>query len=152
MIEATIQSLRAIPQPVRRVALLAATGTLRTGLYRDQLEEAGLDLLVPTDRQQEAAMAAFRAVKAGDTGATTEDCLTDVASHLVSRGADVLIAGCTEALLALSADRMTVPVIDPAQALAEKIVAIAAMEEKQHGPDVRPVKNVRTPSMDREHA
>jgi aspartate racemase len=150
MIEATIQSLRAIPQPVTRVALLAATGTLRTGLYRDQLEEAGLDLLMPTDRQQEAAMAAFRAVKAGDTGATTEDCLTDVASHLVSRGADVLIAGCTEALLALSTDRMTVPVIDPAQALAEKIVAIAAKRWQQHGPDVHPVMNVRTPSMGRE--
>ncbi|HEY0690725.1 MAG TPA: amino acid racemase [Kribbella sp.] len=126
MIEATVQCLRALPQPVTRVALLAATGTLRTGLYRSQLEEAGLELLVPTEPEQEAAMAAFRAVKAGDTGATTENCLTDVALHLVSRGADVLVAGCTEALLALSADRVTVPVIDPAQALAEKILAMSA--------------------------
>jgi aspartate racemase len=129
MIEATVQAVRAAPQPVTRVALLAATGTLRAGLYRDQLEEAGIEQLVPTDSEQEAAMAAFRAVKAGDTGAATEDCLTEVASQLVARGADVLIAGCTEALLALSVERLTVPVIDPAQALAEKIVAIAALQD-----------------------
>ena len=125
IIEATVQSLHASLRPLRRVALLAATGTVRTGLYQEQLDQAGIELLVPTDPEQELAMAAFRAVKAGDTGPATEDCLTDVASRLVSRGADVLIAGCTEALLALSVERLTVPVIDPAQALAEKIVAIA---------------------------
>jgi aspartate racemase len=128
MIEATVRSLRALPQRVTRVALLAATGTLSAGVYRDKLDEEGIDLVLPTDQQQEEVMAAFRAVKAGDVGTATEDCLSDVAAHLVSRGADVLIAGCTEALLTLSEDRVTIPVIDPAQALVEEIVAIAGME------------------------
>ncbi|MER6868677.1 amino acid racemase [Amycolatopsis sp. NPDC000673] len=102
------------------VGLLATTGTVRAGLYQDRLRQVGITVLVPSlVEQDEWVMPAIRAVKAG---AAPGPLLAAAAEKLIERGAAAMIAGCTEVPLGLP-EALRVPVIDPAVALAEAVVA-----------------------------
>ncbi|GAA2804337.1 aspartate/glutamate racemase family protein [Saccharopolyspora taberi] len=123
MIERTSRHLAALRPPVREVGLLATTGTVRAGLYGEWLAAAGVALLEPDAASQaDEVMAAIRLIKAGrrDPG-----LLASAARRLVERGAQAVIAGCTEVPLGLRADDLPVPLVDPTQVLAEAVIAHA---------------------------
>ncbi|NJQ05424.1 aspartate/glutamate racemase family protein [Streptomyces lonarensis] len=115
---------------VRTAGLLATTGTVHAGLYQNWLGRHGIrTLLPPDDAQQAQVMAAIRAVKAGPSLAVrggASDALAAAAAGLVARGAQAVVAGCTEIPLGLSADRVGVPLVDPAVVLARALVRHAA--------------------------
>lgn len=122
MIGEVARHITTLRPPVRTAGLLATTGTVRAGLYQDWLDRHGIRLLLPDPTgQQEQVMAAIRAVKAGDRAAAAAP-LADVARQLTGRGAQAIIAGCTEIPLGLPSDAVDVPVIDPAVILAEALV------------------------------
>ncbi|CAM04328.1 aspartate racemase [Saccharopolyspora erythraea NRRL 2338] len=123
MIEQTSRHLAALRPPVRKVGLLATTGTVRARLYETWLATAGIALLVPDSTSQaEEVMAAIRSIKAGkdDRG-----LLARAARRLVDRDARAIIAGCTEIPLGLETGQLPVPVVDPTQVLAEAVIAHA---------------------------
>ncbi|MEV4455466.1 hypothetical protein [Microbispora sp. NPDC049633] len=51
--------------------------------------------------------------------------LEDVSRSLVDRGAERVVAACTEIVLALDASRVPVPVVDPARLLARRVAELA---------------------------
>jgi len=67
-------------------------------------------------------MAAVRKVKAGQRGPAAADPLTRAAHRLIDRGAQAIIAGCTEIPLGLAPDALPVPIIDPAVVLARTLI------------------------------
>jgi len=106
---------------VSRVGVLASTGTLNTGLYRQALAQQGLTEVTPAPEDQQLVMDAIYGVKAGrheDAG----HLLQEAASRLVAAGAEAIVAGCTEVPLALSAGEVSVPYIDATLALARAAV------------------------------
>jgi len=126
MIDQAVRAVAELTPPVRRVGLLATTGTVRAGLYQDWLGRAGLAAVLPTDDEQESLVAAaIRAVKAGDRGARVAAALGSAGASLARRGAQVIIAGCTEIPLVLGERCGPVPVIDPTRVLARAVVAAA---------------------------
>jgi len=126
MIDQAVRAVIEITPPVRRVGLLATTGTLRAGLYQDWLGRAGLQAVLPTDDDQEDLVAtAIRAVKAGDRGSRVSGLLEVAGAGLVHRGAQVIIAGCTEIPLVVGEWCASIPVIDPTRVLARAVVAAA---------------------------
>ncbi|WP_282974809.1 aspartate/glutamate racemase family protein [Saccharopolyspora erythraea] len=80
---------------------------------------------MPDERSQRQVMDAIAAVKAGAVDESVSRALTSVAESLVEAGAHTVIAGCTEIVLRLRADSVEVPLLDPAQLLAERVVRIA---------------------------
>ena len=106
-----------------KVGVLATTGTVRAGLYQDWLGRIGVEVITPSaDEQDRAVMAGIRAVKAGDTSARTRSLFEDVAQGLVDRGAELLVAGCTEVPLGLHTSASPAPLIDPAAVLAAAVL------------------------------
>ncbi len=91
MIDVTVQSVSA-----RTVGLLATTGTLRTGLYTSACAARGIQLMLPDESDQELVMDIIRRVKAGGTGASVAPFASSVVARLAERGAEAVIAGCTE--------------------------------------------------------
>ena len=67
---------------------------------------------------RETFMARVYGVKAGDMGEAARTRMAQLAAALVARGAEVVIAGCTEVPLLLSAAEVTVPLVDSAEVLA----------------------------------
>lgn len=106
---------------VKRVGLLASSGTLQTHLYEDGLREAGIESIVPTGADQDAVMDAIYGVKGGDLKKGRELSL-QIGVKLVSMGAEAVIAGCTEIPLVLHDGDLVVPVIDATRILAQACV------------------------------
>lgn len=117
MIEATVA---AILSGVRRVGLLAADACLAAGLYQTPFAEAGFDTLVTDD--QPGFMRLVYGVKAGETGPDARAHMAGIARGLVDRGAEVIVAACTEVPLLLAAADVTVPLIDSTDALVRQLI------------------------------
>jgi len=97
------------------VGVLAATGTVRLGLYQAALQVKGLAVEQPDDELQEGVMAAIRDVKGGGSGRDRR--LDHAIEVLRNRGAEVLVLGCTELPLAVDSASTGVPVVDATDVL-----------------------------------
>lgn len=115
---------------VGSVGLLATTGTVRTGLYRVACASRGIALIEPDPEDQELTMDIIRRVKAGGSGHSVRDHAAAVVRRLAERGAEAVIAGCTEISLIPGA-HMPIPWIDALDCLVEAAIHIALNEEDQ---------------------
>jgi len=132
MIEETVVHIKKRHPSVRRVGLLATTGTVRMRIYQDALERNGLETIVPhADIQEQAVMQSIygpSGIKAGFVGLGPRRLLLKAGNHLVSKGAEALILGCTEIPLVLTKQRFTVPVINPTEILAARAVSLSMQD------------------------
>ncbi len=117
MIEVTVDE---VPLETRRVGLLGADACLATGLYQKPFANAGIETLVTED--QASFMRLIYGVKAGITGPDARAAMAAIASGLVDRGADVIVAACTEVPLLLRAADIAVPLIDSTDALVRRLL------------------------------
>ncbi len=62
------------------------------------------------------------AVKAGNLSEEIKKNIISIAQKLIDKGAEAVIAGCTEIPLILKEGDVSVPIIDPTQALAEAAI------------------------------
>lgn len=105
----------------QRIGVLGTT--LAQDLYRQRLTAAGREPVLPTDEAQAAFMDILYRIKAGETGPTVRALMAACAGGLEQRGAEAVIAGCTEVPLVLSAADLAVPLIDGSAELAKACVA-----------------------------
>lgn len=126
MIDAAADEIRSAWPDAEVVGLLATSGTISAELYQRALLERGIDVIVPDDDVQErCVMAAIRAVKAGRPVAEATALLVEASEHLADRGADVLLAACTEIPVALQQGDVETPLLDATLALARAAVETA---------------------------
>ena len=110
---------------LNKIGLLATTATIYTRLYQQLASEREIELLVPTEQEQEELVSVgIKAVKAGDK-ILGQKYLTKAANILVARGARALIEGCTEVPLVLEQSNFSVPLLDSTAILAEATVTKA---------------------------
>jgi len=88
---------------VARVGVMAADGALAAGLYQDALEVGGREPVTWSKRELDQFMALVYRVKAGDSPVEIRPQMEQLAALLIERGAEVLIAGCTEIPLVMTA-------------------------------------------------
>jgi aspartate racemase len=106
----------------RRVGVLG-TG-LALSLYRQRLSHQGLEVVTLDDHEQVEFMALLYRIKLGDLSGESRTAMAALAHRLVGKGAQALIAGCTEVPLVLSGDELSIPFIDATDALARRCVAM----------------------------
>jgi aspartate racemase len=102
----------------RAVGLLATPGTVRARLYHRALAARGIAVVECTAGDEKEVHAVIDAVKTGDLGRAVRERLRDVAAELIRRGAAVIILGCTELPLVMSAQDVPVPLLDATEILA----------------------------------
>lgn len=118
---------------VRRAALLATSGTVKTNVYADafRLEAPEIELLTPNEAGQELVMQLiYDGVKKGRRDYPTEGILS-VIHELTSRGAQTFILGCTELPLAFENGQISAPALDPTLVLARAAVLAAGATLKR---------------------
>ncbi len=108
------------------IGLLATPAALDAGLYVAAAERLGRPALTPDDLPdgRERLMGLVWRVKAGDTGQEVRAGMAGLARELAGRGADVVIAACTEVPLVLSPADLDVPLVDATGALAARLVEV----------------------------
>jgi len=115
---------------VKTVGLLATTGTVHSELYQEACDRRGIELVSPSDEDQELVMDIIRRVKAGGSEASVSDHTAAIVARLADRGAEAVIAGCTEISL-IPGDGMAIEWIDALDCLVDASMRMALnMENK----------------------
>jgi len=131
--ETLLYAVKVLPE-VKRVGLIASTGTVKSGLFHDVFEKEGIEIITPDKKEQEQVMEAIfgeEGIKAGYTSGQARETIHRVAASLIGKGAKAVIAGCTEVPLVLKDDDIPVKLIDPLQVLAEVSILKAGYELKE---------------------
>jgi aspartate racemase len=116
---------------IRRLGLLATSGTLQSRLFEAFFEPRGFSILTPDPAvQTSAVMQAIYAVKHGEPPERPRRLIREAAEHLRARGAQAIITGCTEVPLVLRDGDLPVPVIDPTWILAQAAVRRALDQDR----------------------
>ncbi len=131
MIEETVRFIVSHHPTVRKVGLLASTQTIKRGLYHDSFAKYQREILSPEDSEQETkvmkAIYGHEGIKAGYKE-RPRALLLEAAHGLASRGAQAIIAGCTEVSLVLEQGSLSWPVVDPME-----VIARVAIEKARAG-------------------
>ncbi len=110
---------------VKKVGLLATTGTIESGLYNKELEARGFEVLTPADSIEiNMVMKAVYGIKSKSDPQLNEDLLAIAGRHLAGRGAEVIVLGCTEIPLAYNPERVDLPSVNATRVLAERAVSM----------------------------
>jgi aspartate racemase len=134
MIELTTHEIKKRFPNVRKVGLIATTGTVKTKIYDQMLKRIGVKVIYPTTDLQDSVMKAiYNYIKAGHIMKGRE-IIVNAANHLAEKGSELIICGCTEVSLVLKSGDLSIPIIDPLQILAEAAVAKALdLKDRRQG-------------------
>jgi len=118
----------------RIVGLLATTGTVSSRVYHDVAAKENVSIIVPDGHHQQKVMTSIygpSGVKAGFISETARRDLLDAMEHLVERGAEIIVLGCTELpLLQPQTDEAwiagkEITILDPTAILAKRCVELS---------------------------
>ena len=123
---------RLVEKGVKKAAVLATDGTRQAGVYGKALEEAGIEAVYPSDKNQRAIMSLiYDHVKAGILDFSDVD-IKGIVADVQQKGAEVLIMGCTELPIVFGIIGETaLPLIDPTAVLARAAVSFAGAPLKE---------------------
>tara|TARA_Y100000389_G_C17470736_1_gene530479 strand:+ start:12793 stop:13491 length:699 start_codon:yes stop_codon:yes gene_type:complete len=107
------------------IGLMTTPGCYRAGIYQEALAKSGKNLILQTPDELSETMIFVERIKSGDKSQEVRIGLQGLANKIIDRGAEILIAACTEFPLVLNKSMFTVPFISSTEVLAEKTVAIA---------------------------
>lgn len=101
---------------IKKVGILSSTGTLKSQLFHKTFARGDIDIITPKEKEQVQVMEAIfgpQGVKAGFTTGFSQETAVRTANSLIQRGAEAIIAGCTEIPLILKPQSIPVPLIEP---------------------------------------
>ena len=125
IIDESVREIEAVCPSAQKVGLMATDGCIETGIYQRAVEASGRQAVVPDGDELSELMDLIHAVKAGDKSAGITAAMESVANKLVGKGADVLIAGCTEIPIVFEGKGFSVPVVASTNVLAQRTVELA---------------------------
>lgn len=108
VVDVTASAVRAAG--LSTVGLLGTAFTMEQSFYRDRLTSSGLDVVIPDDEERALVhRVIFDELCLGVIRDESRAVFVDIISHLVARGAQGVILGCTELELLLSSNDADVP-------------------------------------------
>jgi aspartate racemase len=122
MIEETAKKTQKKIPSIKKVGLLASIGIYKTKIYSQHFKKFNIEVISPEEKDKEKVMKVIYAVKAGNLSEEIKKNILKIAQKLIDKGAEAVIAGCTEIPLILKEGDVSVPIIDPTQALAEAAI------------------------------
>jgi aspartate racemase len=128
MIEETLAFVKNKYPHITKVGLLATTGTIKTGIYKNIFSSANIDIISPEGKEQETlvmeSIYGDNGIKSGKKEHPNK-LLKKAVLNLQNKGAELIIMGCTEIPLALNQKEVDCILINPTRILCEKAVLLA---------------------------
>lgn len=129
MIKDVVQFIHEYYPELKNVGVLSTIGTHKSGIYTDLLKRYGLNVIFPDEDTletvQDALYNKIYGIKAEPNPVTeiAEIKLSNSIESLITKGAEVVILGCTELPLALDKAKIfDCVIIDPAFVLARAMI------------------------------
>jgi len=118
---------------LRTAGLIASTGTLISKIFHSTYAHAGIDIISPSVAEQDKVMNTIfgkQGIKAGFVTKNNKHTIVEIAQALIQRGAEAIIAGCTEVPLVLKDEDITIPLIEPMRIAADACITKAGYQLK----------------------
>ncbi|MGB2906640.1 MAG: amino acid racemase [Candidatus Aminicenantaceae bacterium] len=118
---------------IRRAGLIASRGAIEARLFNPAFAAQSIEILTPGEKELDQSIAAIfgsEGIKAGHTTGGPREAILSVAGSLIERGAEAVIAGCTEIPLVLRPEDISVPLIEPMKIAAEVCITKAGYRIK----------------------
>lgn len=111
---------------ITRVGLLGTRFTMEQAFYRERLEQAGIEAMIPEEAQRnEVHRVIYEELCRGEINSDSRNAYLDIVSSLSARGAQAVILGCTEIGLLISQADTEVPLYDTTEIHAAQAVELA---------------------------
>ena len=107
------------------VGVLATDGCIASEVFQGAFASRGQAAILPDENELRELMRLITRIKAGDQGPDVSAGMRMLADALVARGAQTIIAGCTEIPLVLKPEVLDVPLVSSTDVLAAATVATA---------------------------
>lgn len=122
LIEEVVNAVLDVQQNLQTIGLLATKGTLVSNLYQDAFRKKNIDVLVPEEWETNDFQAVINRIKSGQRQSLPTQTF---AENLVQRGAQGIVLACTELSLVKSEFKLSAPIFDSTEILANKAVRLA---------------------------
>ncbi|WP_418141871.1 aspartate/glutamate racemase family protein [Marinobacter sp. MA] len=114
---------------ISRVGLLGTRFTMEQAFYRERLENAGIDVVIPDEPQRHLIhRVIYEELCLGQIVADSRRAYLEVVDSLAERGAEAVILGCTEIGLLIRQADTPVPLYDTTGIHAAQAVELALAE------------------------
>lgn len=131
MIDEVVNHIQVCYPKIKKIGLLATNGTIIGEVYHEKFQQNSIEVITPENLKQDLlvmeAIFGKKGIKAGYFH-EPQSLIIMAANDLISRGAEVLLAGCTEIPLVLN-KHPKCPVLDSSKILAQKLVQLALSRE-----------------------
>ena len=107
------------------VGIMATTACLNAKIYQEGLNHKMKTCILPDNHHQDECMKGIFSIKEGSEISDAAVTLASVANHLIDKGAEIIIAGCTEIPLVLEDKDLEVPLVSSTEVLAIKTIEYA---------------------------
>jgi len=110
---------------VKTIGILGTQGTIATGLYQNMLSQQGWTCITPTEIElTKFVQPGINLVKAGNMTAA-HDMFMPAIDHLISKGAEAIVLGCTEIPLAIRETvYKNIPLINSIDSLVQAVLKL----------------------------
>jgi aspartate racemase len=125
IVNETVAEIANTQPTAQQVGVMATSACIEADVYQSAIFATGRRSILPTAERQQELMSLILRIKRGDKGKAVKQAMRAIAIDLVQRGAQVIIAGCTEIPLVLGKDELDVPFISSTEVLARRTVAMA---------------------------
>ena len=128
IVDAIVDNVGEVAPGATHVGVLATTSSIKNRLHQVGLEAAGYGAVIPSAAVQEAVQSTIFApwglkAQSDPPDPRAREVLLEATEHLVERGADAVILGCTELPLAVPERRHEgVPFVNSTRALARALI------------------------------
>ena len=110
---------------IKNIGLLATDMCIHSGIYHQAIKSVDQSVLVLEQQDQKSCMQLIYDVKRGKYSKSTKTDMVRLADQLIQKGADIIVAGCTEIPLILDTKSIDVPLVSSTEVLAKRTVEIA---------------------------
>lgn len=135
LIDEVVADVKANHSKAKCVGLLATQGCVASGIYHAAFKRSSIEVIHLDRGSQDKFMALLYRIKSGVRGREAKLSMQRLGETLAANGADVLIAGCTEVPLVLTARDCSIPVVDSTDVLARRCVVYARRIEPLPEPE-----------------
>lgn len=125
IIEETARETESLDRNIKKVGLLAGSGTIKAKIYDIVFNDKGIEVITPDEELQEEVIYVIDSVKANNPVDNLKAIIVKISNELIKRGAQAIIAGCTEIPIVLKDGDLGVPVLNANEYLAKAAVDYA---------------------------
>ncbi|UYP44000.1 Aspartate racemase [Candidatus Lokiarchaeum ossiferum] len=135
MIQETVNFISQNYPDVKKVGLLATTGTIKSKVYEEELRKEGIKTIIPNQEDQELLVMESIYGRMGIKSKYKKyprKLLKKAGNNLTKSGAELIICGCTEISMLLDPKKVPYILINPSEIIAKAAVERALFESNEN--------------------